>query len=288
MCRLFAFRSVFESQVHNSLLNAQNALYQQAPRHPDGWGVAYYVDRVPHIIRSPCSAMEDQIFKKISGVVSSKTLLAHLRKATVGSHSVMNLHPFQFGPWVFAHNGHLKNFDNYRAFLLNQISPKLRPFVLGETDSEVFFFLMLSYLFDELDPKKRNQNIVSIQTLEAAIIKSLKLLFSTVGPVAAHPSQNSKDNYYTFIITNGELILGYNGGQPLYYTTHKNCCPIRDSCAYYAKNCETFSVTGSKINHILMSSEPIQGENVWQKLPVGSRVSLDASMRLDIKSLLVV
>ena len=44
MCRLFGFRSVIPSQMHRSLIAADNALGRQSERHPDGWGVAYYVD----------------------------------------------------------------------------------------------------------------------------------------------------------------------------------------------------------------------------------------------------
>ena len=41
MCRLFGFRSVIPSQVHQSLVGAENALMLQSDRHPDGWGVAW-------------------------------------------------------------------------------------------------------------------------------------------------------------------------------------------------------------------------------------------------------
>jgi hypothetical protein len=38
MCRIFGFRSVIQSQVHRSLVSADNALMIQGERHPDGWG----------------------------------------------------------------------------------------------------------------------------------------------------------------------------------------------------------------------------------------------------------
>src|SRR4051794_31811738 len=57
MCRLFGFRSVIPSQVHRSLLAAENALGVQSNQHPDGWGVAFYVDGSPHVTRSPTTAL---------------------------------------------------------------------------------------------------------------------------------------------------------------------------------------------------------------------------------------
>jgi len=114
MCRLFGFKSVINSQVHSSLVHADNALISQSLKHPDGWGVAYYLENVPHIIKSTDRALDDHIFHQISGVVSSQVVLAHLRKATHGDKTILNSHPFQNGNWVFAHNGNLRDFKNYK------------------------------------------------------------------------------------------------------------------------------------------------------------------------------
>ena len=122
MCRLFGFRSVIQSQVHRSLVQADNALGQLSTDHPDGWGVAYYVDGAPHVTRSPSAAIDDHIFHRVSGVVASETVIAHVRKATVGGLNVLNCHPFQYGRWVFAHNGEIKKFDDSREALVNTTS----------------------------------------------------------------------------------------------------------------------------------------------------------------------
>ena len=146
MCRLFGFRSVIPSQVHRSLLQADNALGLQSKDHPDGWGVAHYIDTAPHVIRSSQTAISDNLFHRVSGVVASETVLAHVRKATQGVKSVLNCHPFQYGRWVFAHNGDISNFETCREKLVQLISPHLRRFILGDTDSEVIFHLFLSEL----------------------------------------------------------------------------------------------------------------------------------------------
>ena len=146
MCRLFGFRSVIPSQVHRSLLQADNALGLQSVKHPDGWGVAHYIDGSPHVIRSSMTAISDTLFHRVSGVVASETVLAHVRKATQGEKSVLNCHPFQYGRWIFAHNGDIPEFSQYRDEILQLINPHLRRFVLGDTDSEVIFHLFLSEL----------------------------------------------------------------------------------------------------------------------------------------------
>src|SRR2546430_2252107 len=132
MCRLFGFRSVIPSQVHRSLTAADNALAEQSKAHADGWGVAHYVDGTPHGTRAPSTAVSDAIFHRLSGIVSSETVLAHVRRATVGPKTVLNCHPFQYGKWVFAHNGEIRDFEAKRAALLDEIAPRLRRFILGE------------------------------------------------------------------------------------------------------------------------------------------------------------
>ena len=117
MCRLFGFRSVIQGKVHTSLVEAENALGIQSFNHPDGWGVAYYLSDAPHLIKSEHSAVKDNLFKKVSGVVSSQTVLAHIRKATHGSKTVLNTHPFQYGKWIFAHNGNINNFNTHKKQL---------------------------------------------------------------------------------------------------------------------------------------------------------------------------
>ena len=83
---------------------------------------------------------------RTSGIVSSETVLAHVRRATTGENSVMNCHPFQHGRWVFAHNGEVPEFGRVKAALTDEIARRLRRFVLGETDSEILFFMFLSEL----------------------------------------------------------------------------------------------------------------------------------------------
>ena len=66
MCRVFGFKSVISSQVHTSLTESENALAIQSKEHPHGWGVAYYVAGAPHLIKNVDSAVESNLFKRVS------------------------------------------------------------------------------------------------------------------------------------------------------------------------------------------------------------------------------
>ncbi len=271
MCRLFGFRSVIQSSVHRSLLEADNALGEQSNQHPDGWGVAFYVDGAPHVTRSPTTALGDQLFHRLSGVVSSETVLAHVRKATQGQNNVLNCHPFQFGRWVFAHNGDIPNLEERRAALLSEVVPPLRRFILGETDSEIMFFIFLT-LLQRVGPLARRHSVEDV-------LAALRATSARVREVCDAPGVES---LLTVMVTDGEVMAALQGGKELYYSTHKSRCADRERCPSLSAECEAPTQSGF-VNHLLVSSEPLQGENVWQPLAVGDAIGVDYRLRLIIQ-----
>ncbi len=279
MCRLFGFRSVINSQVHTSLIEAENALGHQSNYHPDGWGVSFYLKGSPHLIKSPGAAFGDSIFKKVSGVVSSQTVIAHIRKATLGENSILNTHPFQFGKWTFAHNGNIKDFEQLKPIILERIHPELRRFILGTTDSELFFFYLLTHL--------NQQNLIDTvhldyNTLNKSVREAVEGLIKIIGEYSKIDNAGEQETYLTFILTNGEIMLAHQGGKHLNYSTYKKKCPDRDSCPSFGQSCEA-PTTNGLINHLIFSSEPLSGENIWRPLKLGQIVGIDNGMKLTIE-----
>jgi glutamine amidotransferase len=268
MCRLFGFRSVIPSQVHRSLLAAENALGQQSNDHPDGWGVAFYIDGAPHITRSPLTALGDALFHRLSGVVSSETVLAHVRRATRGPKTVLNCHPFQYGRWVFAHNGDIENFESKREELLAEVAPRLRRFILGETDSEVVFFIFLSHL-SSLGPLSRRH---SVEDVVSALRNALRRTREICDEGMARAM-------LTVIVTDGDTLVASHGGKELFWSTYKTRCSDRETCPSLSDVCEAPSRTGH-VNHLILSSEPLSGENIWLPLEDGDVVGVDWRMRV--------
>lgn len=278
MCRLFGFRSVIYSQVHSSLVEAENALGLQSNDHPDGWGVVYYVQNSPHVVKSAKAAIGDKIFKRVSGVVSSQTVVAHIRKTTVGDNNILNTHPFQFGNWIFAHNGNITDFDIKRETVLAHVSPQFRRFILGDTDSEVIFYFLLSHMATrfELDEKG-----IDAKLLSEVILEALAELERIAGVKAPKDDSGPNATYYTFILTNGKVMLGYQGGKNLYYSTYKTKCGDRENCPSFSPECEAPSQSGF-INHLIFSSEPLSGENIWIPMELGQIIAVDQHMKLVI------
>ena len=280
MCRLFGFRSTILSQVHTSLMEADNALSNQSINNPDGWGVAYFVGQTPHVVKSDTSAITCDIFKKVSGVVSSQTVLAHIRKSTIGNHSILNTHPFQFGKWVFAHNGNIKNFKKYKGDLTSLVSPKLKRFILGDTDSELLFFIMLSAIEKITDLDNLN---FSFKKLESTIRKCLEDIIHIIGDFSEEDDAGETETYLTFILSNGQHMLAHRGGKHLHYSTYKNKCGERDTCPSYAPFCEA-APTDGHINHLIFSSEPLSGENIWEPMKNGEIIGVGPDMKLKVSN----
>lgn len=269
MCRLFGFRSVIPSQVHASLTSAENALGVQSVKHPDGWGVAYYVAGSPHVIKSSEAAYDSSLFKRVSGVVSSETVVAHVRKATVGDRTLLNSHPFQHGRWIMAHNGEIAQFEEVREELRAIIAPRLRRFVLGTTDSEVIFYLFLTYLSRLQELHRAGAEIDHVrdalqQTLDVCVDCCARN--GLVSPLL------------TILISDGTLMVASRFGKELHRSTRKHRCPERDVCPSYAFECENTNESGIA-THFIVSSEPLQGHNVWEAVDDGAIVGCDWRMR---------
>jgi glutamine amidotransferase len=259
---------VIPSQVHRSLIAADNALGAQSEAHPDGWGVAYYVDGAPHVTRMPATALDDNLFHRLSGVVSSETVIAHVRRATVGAKTVLNCHPFQYGRWTFAHNGTIPGFGAKRERLLALVAPRLRRYILGETDSEVMFFVVLSELA-AFGPLSNRHGVSEVTNAVRAAVQKVRKICDDPGD----PS------LLTFIVSDGTTLVATHGGKELFWSTYKTRCSDRDSCPHLAPECEAPSSTGF-INHLLFSSEIIDGDNVWTELSQGDIVGVDWRMRV--------
>jgi predicted glutamine amidotransferase len=267
---MFGFRSVIPSQVHSSLVHADNALGFQSEAHPDGWGVAFYVDGAPHVTRMPATALDDHLFHRLSGVVSSETVIAHVRKATKGAKTVLNCHPFQYGKWVFAHNGDIPTFAENRETLMQEIAPRLRRFVLGDTDSEVVFFIFLTQLsgYGPLASRHGAEDV----------IEALRSALARVRAIADGEGDGDK-SLLTCLVTDGTTFVATQGGKELFVSTYKKHCSDRDTCAHLAPECEAPSKTGF-INHLIFSSEVIDGDNIWDEIAPGEIIGVDWRMRI--------
>ncbi len=196
-------------------------------------------------------------------------MLAHVRRATVGPKTVLNCHPFQYGKWTFAHNGTVARFAEKREELIAEVAPRLRRFILGDTDSEVLFFILISRLAG-YGPLAGRQGVDEVVE---SVRATVQLVRNICDDGAEEPS------LLTFIVTDGVTLVATHGGRELFWSTYKTRCQDRDACPHLAPECEAPSQSGY-VNHLIFSSEVIKGDNVWTALATGDIMGVDWRMRV--------
>jgi predicted glutamine amidotransferase len=113
----------------------------------DGVGVGWYGrdSSAPALFRGVGPAWGDLNLRELSGAVSSPLFLAHIRASTGTPVQQTNCHPFRYGEWLWVHNGLVRGFERLRRDLMLAVDPTLFPAIVGSTDSEVMFYLALTF-----------------------------------------------------------------------------------------------------------------------------------------------
>src|SRR4051812_5395296 len=113
----------------------------------DGFGVGWYGDNgeAPALLRGVGPAWSDQNLREVSGAVSSPLFLAHIRASTGTAVQQTNCHPFRYGRWLWVHNGAVRDFAVLRRDFVLAIDADLFPSITGSTDSELMFYLALTF-----------------------------------------------------------------------------------------------------------------------------------------------
>ena len=119
----------------------------------DGFGVGWYdaEHEEPGLYRSVHPAWNDRNLRELAKHVSSRLFFAHIRASTGTAVQETNTHPFRYGQWLFMHNGLVREFGRVKRDLLLAIEPELIPALEGSADSEVLFFLALTFGLED-DP----------------------------------------------------------------------------------------------------------------------------------------
>jgi glutamine amidotransferase len=268
MCRLYAFRANEPTKVECTLVRAQNALLAQSRRdrrgksHPDGWGVAVYENEHPDVERRAKAAYEDLHFNATAERLYAKTVLAHVRHATIGGPSLANTHPFAHGPWCMTHNGTVRGFLNLREQFLRETAPRFHQERLGTTDSEQIFLWLLSRMEEAgISADAHCADTQRLVEVFAAAIAEIARRSRATG--AAEPAELNLN------LTDGDVLLVSRWHHTLYWTYHDGLTP-----------CETCGVPhvqhrdGLEYRAVIVASEPFSQEP-WHEFPEESLMMVD-------------
>jgi len=179
-------------------LNASVLRIRREPSFPLGWGIGFFQSGEVLLRRRPIDERELIDMAEAAENVRTDVMIGHIRRATVGSLRTENTHPFRYRSWLFAQTGTIQGFDRLRDRLLASQPEFLRRNVRGETDSELFFYLFLSFLHDA---GHLNDTHVAPEHIRAALRASIAL----VDRLSAEEGQG--ENHGDILVTNGEHMI---------------------------------------------------------------------------------
>jgi predicted glutamine amidotransferase len=153
MCRWMAYsgQDVFLEDLlfkakHNLIDQSMCSKSIETPTNGDGFGVGWYSEAVrPGVFRSIRPAWNDFNLRELAAHIRSPLFMAHVRATSHATVQETNCHPFRYKNWLFVHNGEILEIEKIRRDLLMAVDPKLFEYILGSTDSEIMFFLALTF-----------------------------------------------------------------------------------------------------------------------------------------------
>lgn len=153
--------------------------------HADGFGIGFFEGKGVRLFHDDKPSADSPVADLVKAYqIKSENVIAHIRKATQGQTSLANTHPFMremWGEyWLFAHNGHLKNFFPTQGGFYRAV---------GNTDSERAFCYILE--------KLRNRFLERPD--EAA-------LFAALAELTAEIRQYG---LFNFMLSNGDYLFAH-------------------------------------------------------------------------------
>ncbi len=172
----------------------------------DGFGVGWYgAPETPGMFHSTEPAWNDSNLRELAGHISSPLFFTHIRAAIGSAVQETNCHPFRHDRWLFMHNGYINEFATVKRDLVLAVDPSLYPEILGQADTEVLFFLALTFGLEDDPP--------------AAVERAIGFVEAVAERHGVpHPFQG------TVATTDGKSILAFRysserNSRSLYYTT---------------------------------------------------------------------
>ncbi|KYG62494.1 class II glutamine amidotransferase [Bdellovibrio bacteriovorus] len=183
MCQLLAMNCNTPTDICFSFTGFQ-ARGGRTDVHQDGWGIAFFEGRGVRVFLDAQASAHSPIAELVRQYpIKSKTVVAHIRKATQGIVALENTHPFMrelWGRyWIFAHNGNLVNFEP-------ELDGTFLP--VGDTDSEKVF----CYIMQELRLRHGDQ------------MPNNEALFATIAELTLHIGQCGEFN---FLFSNDQVLM---------------------------------------------------------------------------------
>lgn len=243
----------------------------------DGFGIGWYIpeiDNEPCVFRSIKPAWSDMNLRNLARKILSPLIFAHVRAASPGSLvEEVNSHPFWHGTLMFMHNGIVGDFHKIRRPLLAKLKDSAFHAILGSTDSEHLFGLMLNYIENPKAP---------VTTEE--LVFALNRMFEDLDELLLE-YEVSQHSYLNICVTNGSSLIATR------YTTNPN---VQPATLYYMygrryictpEGCRMEPTIGTP-NAIVIASEPFTARKAdWIKVGRNIMMIVDETMHIHFQDI---
>ncbi|MFF4585801.1 class II glutamine amidotransferase [Streptomyces sp. NPDC001388] len=163
MCRWLAYSgtpvlldTILYRPAHSLIDQSLHARMGVETTNGDGFGVGWYAPDMdgdaPAIFRDTGPAWSNRNLRELARHVRSPLFFAHIRATTGTAVQQTNCHPFRHGRWMWMHNGAITDFHRMRRDLALAVDPELFLEMEGSTDSEMMFYLALTFGLEQDPP----------------------------------------------------------------------------------------------------------------------------------------
>ena len=167
MCRWLAYsgsplllEDLLYKPQHSLIDQSLNARQGPHSTNGDGFGIGWYGEGdTPALFKGVDPVWNNRNLRELSRQVRSGLVFAHIRASTGTAVQQTNCHPFRYGKWLWMHNGQIAGFQLVKREMAMAIDPALYPLIEGSSDTELFFFLALSFGLEQ-DPPSAVQHAV--------------------------------------------------------------------------------------------------------------------------------
>jgi len=260
MCRWLAYSgaplklSALLTRPNHSLIDqSRHATQNVEALNGDGFGVGWYGDDpTPGVYRETHPAWNDTNFLHLTEHIDSGLFLAHVRASTGTPVQNTNCHPFNYQNWLFQHNGSVPEFHLLKRQLLFDVDPSLFLSIEGSTDSEILFYLALTFGLRDDPPAALARTIGHVERARTAA--------GIEGPL-----------FFSACVTDGQRLWAVrysssNQSRTLYHSSHLRA--LHDLDGTYGTLPE---------DAIIVVSEPLDDLTThWQAVPESSLLTVEA------------
>ncbi|GAA1113640.1 class II glutamine amidotransferase [Kitasatospora arboriphila] len=160
MCRWLAYwgspvrlTDVLYTPVHSLIDQSLHSKLGAETTNGDGFGIGWYDGTdAPGVFHSTEPAWNDTNLREVSAHTTSPLFFAHIRAAIGSSVQQTNCHPFRYQRWLWMHNGFIDGLGDIKRELAFEIDPALWLNIKGTTDTELMFYLALTYGLEDDPP----------------------------------------------------------------------------------------------------------------------------------------